>query len=84
MNFYGSKKYTTSTKNTVLGAIYRRPGSDPTEFNNKLAETINKIESEKKNCIHMGDFNLKLLNSENHSPTLEFRYKLFSFPISRH
>jgi hypothetical protein len=58
--------------NMVLGVIYRRPGSDPRIFNEKLHETLLIIYREKKTCLHTGDYNLNLLNSSTHLPTNEF------------
>ena len=56
-------------KNMIIGTIYRRPGSDPSNFNVKLHETLTKIDSENKKCIYTGDFNLNLLNAHIHLPT---------------
>jgi hypothetical protein len=61
-----------NSRNTIIGAIYRRPGSDPKDFIDKLTETLNVIECENKHCFHTGDYNLNLLNSSTHPPTSEF------------
>jgi hypothetical protein len=66
-------KDSTGTKsNIVLGVIYRIPGSNPNDFNNKLQEIITQITNEHKECIHVGNYNLNLLNSDTHPPTAEF------------
>jgi hypothetical protein len=44
------KKSLHTSKNTVVGTIYRRPGSDPLLFNAKLQEILTKIDKEKKNA----------------------------------
>jgi hypothetical protein len=51
--------------NTVIVTIYRRPGSDPKDFIQKVNETLNIIESEKKRCIHTGDNTLPLKASHH-------------------
>jgi hypothetical protein len=58
--------------NLVLGVIYRKPGSNPSEFNHKLQEILTTITNEHKECVHFGDYNLNLLNSDTHPPTAEF------------
>ena len=67
-----------------MGTIYRRPGSDPVDFNNKLNDILSIITRERKRCIHAGDYNLNLLNASTHPPTSEFTDINFShslFPV---
>jgi len=66
------KDSTNSNSNIILGVIYRIPGTNPNDFNSKLQEIITKISNEKKECIHVGDYNFNLLNSDTHPPTAEF------------
>ena len=61
-----------SKSNLVIGTIYRRPGSNPVEFNNKLSEILHLIKFENKDCIHTGDYNLDLLKHDVHAPTNDF------------
>ena len=61
-----------SSSNTIIGVIYRCPGSDIPFFNSKLQNILAIIPSENKTCIHTGDFNLNLLNAETHPLTNEF------------
>jgi hypothetical protein len=75
------KSSINATKNLIFGIIYRIPGTDPNYFNQKLTETLNKIDSEHKQCIHVGDYNLNLLNSANHIPTNEFADLNFSHSL---
>ena len=49
------KDSTNSKSNTVIGTIYRRPGSDPNDFNNKLNDVLSTITRERKCCLHSGD-----------------------------
>ena len=58
--------------NFIIGAIYRRPGSDPRIFIDRLNNTLSTIDIEKKLCLHTGDYNLNLLNSSSHPPTNDF------------
>jgi hypothetical protein len=58
--------------NTIIGVIYRRPGSDISTFNNMLSNNLATIQSEHKACIHVGDYNLNLLKAGTHPPTNEF------------
>ena len=66
-------KDSSKTKsNLLIGTIYRTPGSNPADFNEKLLDTLAIITTENKEIIHMGDYNLNLLNSDTHLPTSEF------------
>jgi hypothetical protein len=49
------KKCIDSKKNLIMGTIYRRPGSDVQVFNDLLANILNTIKLEGKDCIHSGD-----------------------------
>jgi hypothetical protein len=61
-----------SLKNTLIGVFYRRPGSDPYEFNTALTDILTKIKSENKPTYHLGDYNLDLLKTQTHLPTSQF------------
>ena len=61
-----------SNSNLIIGAIYRRLGSDPRIFIDKLHDMLSIIDREKKLCLHTGDYNLNLLNSSSHSSTNDF------------
>jgi exonuclease III len=78
-------KDSSKTKtNLVIGVIYRCPGANPESFNQKLQSTLSTLHSENKEIIHMGDYNLNLLNSDTHLPTSEFTDINFSqslFPV---
>ena len=51
----------TKQKNIIVGAIYRRPKTDITSFNDKIDDILQKICSENKIMIISGDFNFDLL-----------------------
>ena len=59
-------------KNVILGVIYRPPNTLIEVFNEKLNEILNQIKREDKICYMIGDYNINLLNSENHTQTGEF------------
>ena len=65
--------------NIIVGVIYRHPSMDFTDFNcnylNKLLENISK---EQKSIFLLGDFNVKLLNYNEHNQTNEFLDSLAS------
>jgi hypothetical protein len=67
-----NKDSANTPTNLIFGTMYRRPGSDPTIFNSKVNDTITSILAENKKCMHVGDYNLNLLNSSTHLPTNEF------------
>lgn len=56
-------------KNTIIGVIYRIPGTSPEDFNTKIAQTLSKISLENKSCYLMGDFNMDLLKFDTHTET---------------
>ena len=66
-------------KNVIAGIIYRPPDKDPLLFNDTVQTALAKIDKEKKLGYLLGDFNLDLLKSEIHNPTLDFLNSLFSY-----
>ena len=65
--------------NIILGVIYRHSSMDLANFNsnylNKLSENISK---EQKSIFLLGDFNVKLLNYNEHNQTNAFLDSLTS------
>ena len=64
-----------------MGCIYRHPGSDIPiqEFTNyHLDPILEKIGSENKQCVLMGDFNVDLLKTNSHIASSEFYNNLTS------
>ena len=59
--------------NIIVGVIYRHPSMDLADFNcnylNKLLENTSK---EQKSIFLLGDFNVNLLNYNEHNETNEF------------
>jgi len=78
------KESLNSHKNTVIGIIYRPPGTDIESFLTIIDDMLNKIRIDTKNIFIMGDFNINLLNSESHLPTSQFidiMYSKSMFPL---
>ena len=65
--------------NIIVGVIYRHPSMDLADFNcnylNKLLENVSK---EQKSIFLLGDFNVNLLNYNEHNQTNEFLDSLAS------
>ena len=59
--------------NIIVGVIYRQPSEDLADFNcnylNKLLENTSK---EQKSILLLGDFNVNLLNYNEHNETNDF------------
>ena len=71
-------------KNLIIGMIYRPPNQDISNFTDKLEFIISKIGKENKLLYLMGDFNINLLNCDNHVASAEFIECLYShslFPL---
>ena len=68
----------TKSKNILCCCVYQHPSSDINEFKDHMQETITKIENENKLVFVMGDFNINLLNYENHTPTNDFINTFFT------
>ena len=66
------------SKNILCCCAYRHPSSDIATFNNHMQEIMSKIDNENKTTFIMGDFNLNLLNSENHVLTSDFINTMFA------
>jgi len=68
----------------IIGNIYRPPGSNITVFLDKLQEILNIISldqllSKAEEVILMGDFNINLLNHDNHVGTSNYLNILLNF-----
>ena len=68
----------------IIGNIYRPPGSNITVFLDKLQEILNIISSDQllskaEEVILMGDFNINLLNHDNHVGTSNYLNTLLNF-----
>jgi len=71
-------------KNIIVGQIYRPPNTDVTMFNEVISNALNTVSCESKQLYLLGDFNLNLLNCEQHALTSEFLEVLYAssvFPL---
>ena len=74
----------TKPKNLIVGVIYRPPNDKLELFKNSLSELLQKIDSQKKKCFLMGDFNIDLLKIEENQHTNDILNHMFSssfFPL---
>ena len=67
------------SKDAVIGIIYRPRDKDVQAFSKNLEELMIKVHNENKYVYMMGDYNINLLNVDNHLPTSEFLDTLFSY-----
>ena len=75
------KKYTGKSKNAIVGVIYRPPNTDMKLFNDHLQEILSTINSENKITYYLGDFNINILNIDNHTETHDFTDAMFSYSL---
>ena len=66
----------------IVGVIYRPPGKSVDIFSEQLNSMLQRISSENKTLYIMGDFNINLLNFENHHPTNNLFEPLYSYSLT--
>ena len=65
--------------NIIVGVIYRHPSMDLADFNcNYLSKLLENTSKEQKSTFLLGDFNVNLLNYNEHNETNEFLDSLAS------
>ena len=57
--------------NSLIGVFYRPPDTNLKDFNSFTDKLLQKIKSEKKGIYFSGDYNISLLNLDQHSDTQE-------------
>ena len=72
------KQFVNATNNLLVGIIYRPPNTEVKIFNETLTKLLDKIKTENKILYLMGDFNINLLEHNNHLPTSEFIENMYS------
>ena len=74
MLFIELDKSSVNTNNSIIvGLVYRPPNTDVDQFNDKLQDTLSKINRNNNQTLYiMGDFNLDLLKHDAHTPTDTF------------
>ena len=75
------KSYVGKSSNIIVGVIYRPPDTNINVFTELLETIMSKIKTENKVCYLLGDYNINLLNAENHPPTQEFVDTMFSHSL---
>ena len=65
--------------NIVIGCLYKHPNMDVLDFkNNYLRQIFEIVSKERKQVFLLGDFNINLLNYNDHQPTNDFLDSLAS------
>ena len=65
--------------NIVIGCLYKHPNKDVLDFkNNYLSQVFEIVSKERKLVFLLGDFNINLLNYNDHQPTNNFLDSLAS------
>ena len=60
-------KSENTTKNLVIGVIYRHPSSSLTDFQNQFTQTLHSLAKHKKDYILCGDYNVDVLQRHSSS-----------------
>ena len=74
-------------KNLLIGVFYRPPSYSIDQFVHVLTQSLNDIESEHKDCILLGDFNVDLTKvdvSNSVNVFLESLYSCSFYPLIEH
>ena len=66
-----------TSKDVLVGVIYRPPDNSVNVFNELFTDLLMRIDVKKYCCYFMGDYNINILNSDNHPPTASFIDILF-------
>ena len=64
----------------IVGTNYRHPKMNVTEFNNILNSLLKNINQEQKTVIFLSDFNIDLVDYNEHKPFSKFLDSLASNP----
>ena len=67
-----------SKKSNIVGCHYKHPVRDVADFNNPLNPLLDKLSKENMQLFLPGNFNIDLLNFNDHQPTNEFLDSLAS------
>ena len=73
-----SKECFCINKNMIVDVVYRPPGKDISIFTSFILDILNIVETENVTVCIMGDYNINLLNIDNHLPTAEFLETVYS------
>ena len=67
--------------NTIIDCVYKHPNMDVLDFNSFIIQLLDQTLKEQKQIFLLGDFNINLLNYNEHQPTNEFLDSLISNSI---
>ena len=67
--------------NIIVGCVYKHSNMNVSGFNFLINQPLDKISKEQKQIFLLGDFNINLLNYNEHQPTNEFLDSLVSNSI---
>ena len=67
--------------NIIVGSVYKRPNMGVLDISSLINQLLVKISKEQKQIFLLGDFNMNLLNYNEHQPTNEFLDSLASNSI---
>ena len=65
-------------RRTLVGAVYRPPNTNSNVFREHILNSLQTLKAEHKKCYIMGDFNINLLNYDQHTDTRDYVDKMFS------
>jgi hypothetical protein len=65
--------------NIIIGVMYRIPGQDISTFNTYFKSVLERIKQENKIVYYNADFNINILNANEHTATNDFIELVFSF-----
>lgn len=65
-------------KNVIIAVIYRPPNTDMAVFNESMDKLLSVIKVENKISYLMGDFNVNLINADNHAASADFLQCMYS------
>lgn len=76
-----SKGQIGNCSDLIIGVIYRPPNTDIKLFNEYMLNILEMIKNENKPSYLLGDYNLNLINAENHTLTQEFLDLMYSHAL---
>ena len=78
VNVYNSQEQ----KQTLIGVVYRSPSSNEIDFINALESTLNSLQSENKDIVLLGDFNIDILKIDAQTNSSKLLEMLMNFKLS--
>jgi len=64
--------FLNNSANFIIGCIYKHPKFDVNDFNVNISMLLSKVDTEKKNIILLGDFNIDLLSCKTNKSYSNF------------